>query len=80
MFSICGTYPIPILERLYGLVAKTFTSFPSRKIVAVPAVTRAIPKIDFKIVDLPAPLGPTIVTIDFSGTSIFTPLRILISP
>ena len=59
IFSVCGTYPSPILDNSKVLRLVTSISF----IKTFPSSGFIIPETLFKKVDLPHPLGPIIVVI-----------------
>ena len=74
--SVCGTKAAPISTR--RCAGKPVTS-PSLKRM-VPLDTVIMPKIALSSVDLPAPLGPMIVTISPGSTYIEVPRTIITSP
>ena len=72
MLPVCGTNPTPFPT--IACAGRPVTSSASR--VTLPLSKTMRPAIAFRSVDLPAPFGPTIVTISPGATSTETPCTI----
>src|SRR3989304_1591067 len=76
MFSVCGTKPIPFPTSSNG--SAPLMSSPSRNILPEPGLTS--PKMVFRSVLFPHPLGPIITTISPAATLMLTPFTTVVSP